>query len=108
MSEPNINHDNVPTCGIMVSMYVSFTQCLSHPGFWDSCTPWIVPCISVYWHAHVRGLKLHTLDCSLSRYFAMIFIDEDREVNVQARYKRIHPTETVELQLTDNLPTCLC
>ena len=52
----------VPARGIMVSMYVSFTPCLSHPGSWDQCTPWNAPCILVYRRTHMRDLQLQALD----------------------------------------------
>ena len=39
LSEPHIDHDNGPPRGIMLSIYVSYTPCLSHPGSRDPCTP---------------------------------------------------------------------
>ena len=62
LSKPHILCDNSPTCGIMIFMSVSFTLHLSHPGSWDLCTPWNPPCISVYWHAHVHDLQLHSTE----------------------------------------------
>ena len=52
----------VPARGIMVSMSVSFTPHLLHPGSRDLCTPWNAPCIPVYRCTHVRDLQLHALD----------------------------------------------
>ena len=51
LSEPHIDHNNGPCArnnAIYLSIYVSFTPCLSHPGSRDPCTPWNAPCHSVY------------------------------------------------------------
>ena len=69
LSEPHIDHDNGPACGIMPSIYlcqyVSFTPHLLHPSFQD---PWryALKC-SVYsrrynycqdtWTARIRALS---------------------------------------------------
>ena len=71
------------TRGITVSMYVSFTPHLSHPGSRDLCMPWSASfCFNnkLRWCAHVRGLQLHALDWTVRSgqldilVSAMIFI----------------------------------
>ena len=69
LSEPHIDHDNVPHARnngmylcIYLCQYVSFTLRLLHPGFQYPCTPWNDPCILVYWCANVCDLQLHALD----------------------------------------------
>ena len=88
LSEPHIDHDNSPLArnnAVYLSIYVSFTTCLSHPGSQDPCTPWNTPCIPVYWCAHMCDLQLHTLDWTTAELLvsAVKIIDEDRQVNAQ-------------------------
>ena len=50
-ASPTLIMATAPTHRIMVSMYlsmsVSFTPRLSHPGSWDPCTPWNCPYIDM-------------------------------------------------------------
>ena len=54
LSEPHNDHDNgthVRSNAIYLSIYVSFTPHLLHPGSRDPYTPKNALCIPVYWHA---------------------------------------------------------
>ena len=70
-----------PPRGIRVSMSVSFTLRLSHPGSRDPCTPWNTPCILVYWSAHVRDLQTAYTRLNSKEdwsYSCLPIIDKDR------------------------------
>ena len=101
LSEPHIDRDNSP-CALnngmyvcmYVSIYLSFTPRLSHPGSRDPCTSWNAPCSPVYWRAHVRDF-MHSTEQQLKA----ATLPWRRPVGECADtwYKRIQPTETVEL-----------
>ena len=81
------------TCAIL-TIYVSFTSCLSHLGSWDSCTPWNASCILVYLHAYVHDLQLR-LNSRTTGATRVCHKDyRERQVGECADtwYKRIQPT----------------
>ena len=81
---------------IYLSIYVSFTQHLPHPGSRDPCTPWNAPCISVYWHVHV----LHSTEQQGRLELLVSTVKIIRQVGEYADtwYKpQIQSTETVDL-----------
>ena len=104
LSEPHIDHDNSTRAqnnGIYVSMYVSFTPHLMHPGSRDPCMPWNASCILVYWCAHVRDLQLCALDWTAKATGATRaccdFHQRRHSWTRRHMVKRIQPTETMEL-----------
>ena len=104
LSEPHIKHDNGPAHWIMVCIYLSMYHL---PRVCSTQVPEIcvrpeMLCIPVHWHAHVHDLQLHALDWTARTTGATCVCCEGyqrRQVGECADtwYKRIQPTETVEL-----------
>ena len=99
LSKPHIDNDNGPHAqwyvSIYVSMSVSLTPRLSHPGSRDPCTPWNTLCIPVYWRAHMCDLQLHLTKQPWTTRAARVCCEQYRRRQVHVsecadtRYKQI-------------------
>ena len=91
---PTLIMTTAPMRGVMVSMSVSFTPHLLHPGSWDPCFPWNKKCISVlliYSHVWCTS-EQWTYSCLPWR---LSTIAKTGRWMCDTWYKRIQPTETV-------------
>ena len=82
LSKPHIDHDNGPRVRNigMYLFYVSIYLCIIYPTF---VAPWFPRSVytmkfSVYWHAYVHDLQLHSTEQQGLLVSAVKIIDEDR------------------------------